>query len=177
MGKYEHFEDVPVWQEAKRLYNAVLDLLEKPKIPLSAGFREQLDRAALSVSSNIAEGFEHSAITEARYFIGIACESSGQVRSMTALVQDRPKLKRIAKQLKAIRGLAESCAQQLKNWHASSEASSGDGEEQLSEKERQALDFAQRAKDLRLSFLRGLQPDHPLYNSPEAQAARGEPEA
>jgi hypothetical protein len=33
MAKYEHFEELPVWQEAARLYNAVLDLLEKPGVP------------------------------------------------------------------------------------------------------------------------------------------------
>ena len=58
MAKYQHFEVLPVWQEAKRLYNVVLDLLEAPDVALSPGFRSQLDRAALSVSNNFAEGFE-----------------------------------------------------------------------------------------------------------------------
>ena len=51
MPKYEKFEDLPVWQEAARLYNKVLDLLEEPSVPLTYGFRNQLDRAALSVSN------------------------------------------------------------------------------------------------------------------------------
>ena len=55
MPKYEKFEDLPVWQEAARLYNRVLDLLEEPGVPLSPGFRNQLDRAALSVSNHVAE--------------------------------------------------------------------------------------------------------------------------
>ena len=60
MAKYQHFEELPVWQEAAKLYNAVLDLFEQSSVPLSPGFRNQLDRAALSVSNNIAEGFERS---------------------------------------------------------------------------------------------------------------------
>ncbi len=60
MAKYERFEDLPVWQEAARLYDVTLDLLESQGVALSAGFRNQLDRAALSVSNNIAEGFERS---------------------------------------------------------------------------------------------------------------------
>ena len=56
MPKYEEFEDLPVWQEAARLYNRVLDLLEEPGVLLSPGFRNQLDRASTSVPLNIAEG-------------------------------------------------------------------------------------------------------------------------
>ena len=45
MAKYQNFEELPVWQEVARLYNAVLDLLEEPAVPLTSGFRNQLDRA------------------------------------------------------------------------------------------------------------------------------------
>jgi hypothetical protein len=41
MAKYQQFEDLPVWQEAKRLYNVVLDLLEAPNVPLTPAFRNQ----------------------------------------------------------------------------------------------------------------------------------------
>src|SRR5258708_2691320 len=69
MAKCERFEDLPVWQEAARLYNVVLDLLETPGVALSPGFRDQLDRAALSVSNNIAEGFERSTKAELLSFV------------------------------------------------------------------------------------------------------------
>ena len=72
MAKYDRFEDLPVWQEAARLYNEVLDLFETPDLRLSSGFRNQLDRAALSVSNNIAEGFERSTTSELLAFIAIA---------------------------------------------------------------------------------------------------------
>ena len=116
MAKYERFEELPVWQEAARLYNSVLDLLEEPGVPLSAGFRNQLDRAALSVSNNVAEGFERSTTNELLTFIAIARGSSGEVRSMMAVVQDRPKLKRYLGALRNIRARAESCARQLTGW-------------------------------------------------------------
>src|ERR1051325_10461399 len=93
MSKYQKFEDLPAWQEAARLYNRVLDLLEEPNVPLSPGYRNQLDRAALSVSNNIAEGFERVTTNELNCFLAIARGSSGEVRSMMAVVKDRPKLK------------------------------------------------------------------------------------
>src|SRR3989442_14724198 len=78
MAKYQHFEELPVWQEAARLYNAVLDLLEEPGVPLTPGFRNQLDRSSLSVSNNVAEGFERSTTNELLSFIAIARGSAGE---------------------------------------------------------------------------------------------------
>jgi four helix bundle protein len=103
MSKYQRFEDLPVWQEAARLYNCVLDLLEQPDVPLTSGFRNQLDRAALSVSNNIAEGFERVTTKELTAFLAIARGSSGEVRSMMAVVKDRPRLKRVVRDLQEIR--------------------------------------------------------------------------
>jgi len=42
MAKYEHFEHLPVWQEAARLYNTVLDLLKEPGVPLTPAFATSL---------------------------------------------------------------------------------------------------------------------------------------
>ena len=58
MGKYQRFDEIPVWQEAARLYQRVLDVIEQGTVPLSAPFRNQLERAALCVSSSVAEGFD-----------------------------------------------------------------------------------------------------------------------
>jgi hypothetical protein len=44
MAAYKRFEDLPVWQEAARLYHSVLDFLMVPGLPVSVGFRAQLDR-------------------------------------------------------------------------------------------------------------------------------------
>jgi len=174
MPKYEKFEDLPVWQEAARLYNRVLDLLEEPHVSLTPGFRNQLDRAALSVSNNIAEGFERVTTSELIAFLAIARGSSGEVRSMMAVVKDRPKLKPIVRRLQEIRALAESCARQLTAWTTSIEASPVQGKRHLTGEQKEKREVAQKARDFRLNFLRNLKPDHPLYNSPEAHGARGE---
>src|ERR1022692_1907835 len=123
MAKYEHFEELPVWQEAARLYNVVLDLLEEPGVPLTPGFRNQLDRASLSVSNNVAEGFERSTTNELLSFLAIARGSGGEVRSMMAVIKDRPRLKPHLRHLQEIRALAESCARQLTAWTGSIEGS------------------------------------------------------
>jgi four helix bundle protein len=174
MAKYQTFEELPVWQEAKRLYNVVLDLLEEPGVPLAPGFRNQLDRAALSVSNNVAEGFERSTIKELSSFIAIARGSAAEARSMTAVVRDRPKLKRYAGALQQIRSLAESCSRQLTGWQQSVDKLPFEGARRLSGEERARREQVQKGRDFRLNFLRSLKPNHPLYHSSEAREARGE---
>ena len=87
---YENFEDTPVWQEAARLYELAEGLLNNASFKASAAFRDQLDRAALSISNNIAEGFERGTTNELLYFLYIARGSAGETRSML-----RVKLRRL----------------------------------------------------------------------------------
>lgn len=177
MAKYLHFEELPVWKEAARLYNRVLDLLEIPGMPLSPGFRNQLDRAALSVSNNIAEGFDRVTTAELLSFLAIARGSASEVRSMMVVIKDHPKLKPHLRDFQEIRGLAESCARQVSAWAVSIEDSPVQGKRHLTGATRQQREVAENARNFRLNFLRNLKSEHPLYKSPEARAARGEPEA
>jgi len=176
MAKYQKFEDLPVWKEGARLYNRVLDSLEEPNLPLSPGYRNQLDRATLSVSNNIAEGFERVTTNELNAFLAIARGSAGEVRSMMAVVQDRPRLKPHLRRLQEIRSLAESCARQLTAWTTSNDSSPVQGKRHLTGEVKERREAAEKAQNFRLSFLRDLKPAHPLFNSAEARAARGEPE-
>jgi four helix bundle protein len=164
MPKYEKFEDLPVWQEAKRLYDVVLDLLEEPQLRLTSGFRNQLDRAALSVSNNIAEGFERVTTNELNAFLAIGRGSAGEVRSMIAVVQDRAKLKPLLSRLRRIRALAESCARQLTAWAMSIDDSPVQGKRHLTAGAKHNREVAQRARDFRRNFLVSLKPHHPLQH-------------
>jgi len=174
MAKNQKFEELPVWQEAARLYNLVLDLLESPKLPVSPGFRNQLDRAALSVSNNIAEGFERVTTGELLSFLAIARGSAGEVRSMVAVVVSRRNYALLRPALLAIRASAESCARQLTAWTESIEASPVQGKRHLTGPVKAARETQQSARKFREKFLAGLQPNHPLYHTAEAKATRGE---
>jgi four helix bundle protein len=123
MARYERFEDLPVWQEAERLYGAVLDLLEASPKGVSYGFRNQIDRASLSVSNNIAEGFERMSTAQLLSFLETARGSAGEVRSMVAVVIKRPRLGPFLQELGTIRSLAESCSKQIGAWMMSIERS------------------------------------------------------
>jgi four helix bundle protein len=123
MAIYKRFEDLPVWQEGERLYGAVLDLLEGSPKGLSHGYRNQLDRASLSVSNNIAEGFERMSNAQLLSFLETARGSAGEVRSMVAVVIRRPRLSPFLSELRSVRSLAESCSKQIGAWMMSIERS------------------------------------------------------
>src|SRR6185295_7196191 len=80
--KYHCFEDLPVWRDAIELAVRVFDLTAKPCFKYHSGTRNQLENAALSISNNIAEGFERGTTQETLTFLYIARGSAGEVRSM-----------------------------------------------------------------------------------------------
>lgn len=116
MAKYQRFEEMPVWQEAARLYQRVLDIVEEPNAPLSATFRNQLERAALCISNCVAEGFQGVATADMRGLLASARGAAAEVQSMVAIVIERPKVARLREALQQVRTLAESCFRQLAAW-------------------------------------------------------------
>lgn len=81
-----NFEDLDVWIEARRLANHIFDHFEALKV---FGFRDQILNASTSVMNNIAEGFDRHSKRDFAHFLVIAKGSSGEVRSMLYLAEDR----------------------------------------------------------------------------------------
>ena len=67
--KYARFEDLPVWQAGSELGLRTFTLGEKPPLRRHRSLRDQIERAPLSVSNNIAEGFERGATQELLTFL------------------------------------------------------------------------------------------------------------
>lgn len=62
--KYNRFEELPVWQAAIELGVLIFDLTSRPAFSRYYGLRDQLERAGVSVSNNIAEGYERGTTQE-----------------------------------------------------------------------------------------------------------------
>lgn len=116
MGKYQRFDEVPVWQEAARLYERVLNVLEEPNLPFSATFRNQLERASLCVSSAVAEAVDVGSGGSMILLLQTAKGAAAEVQSMVAIISERPKSARLREPFQQIRASAESCARQLGAW-------------------------------------------------------------
>jgi len=83
------FEDLEVWQMARSIVNQVYMICrEDPVLTRDFGLSGQLQRAAVSIMSNLAEGFERLHVQEKIQFYSIARGSCGEVRSLLYVVAD-----------------------------------------------------------------------------------------
>ena len=81
MATIKRFEEIIAWQEARKLASLVYNLTLSGGFARDFGLRDQVRRAAVSVDSNIAEGFERSGNREFEKFLWIAKGSAGEVVS------------------------------------------------------------------------------------------------
>jgi four helix bundle protein len=75
------FEDLIAWQKARELRKAIYEASRARPFSQDFDMRDQIRSAALSVMSNIAEGFERDRVSEFVYFLRVARASCGEVRS------------------------------------------------------------------------------------------------
>lgn len=85
MGTNKHFEDLQVWQESRRIVQEIYRHTTKLK---DFGFNDQIQRAAISIMNNIAEGYESGSNPVFRRYLLIAKGSCGEVRSMLYIAKD-----------------------------------------------------------------------------------------
>ena len=83
--KIERFEDLIVWQNARKLTILIYEYFRTNK---DYAFKDQIQRASVSIMNNIAEGFERKGSKEYSRFLYIAKGSAGEVRSMLYLAKD-----------------------------------------------------------------------------------------
>ena len=89
MAKFNSFEEIIDWQKARELNIKIYSLTNKNEpFKKDFGLRDQIRRSSISISSNIAEGFERQTTKEFIRFLYIAKASAGEFRSQLYLVSD-----------------------------------------------------------------------------------------
>jgi len=85
----ERFEDLRIWQEARQLVRLVYsDFGVGTPANYDFGFRNQIQKAGISIMNNVAEGFERNTDADFAHFLDISKGSSGEVRSMYYVAED-----------------------------------------------------------------------------------------
>ena len=87
--KIERFEDIEAWKAARKLAQGIYVLISQPKFAKDFGLRDQIQRAAVSVMANIAEGFDGRSPQEFIRFLGYAFRSATEVQSHLYVALDQ----------------------------------------------------------------------------------------
>jgi four helix bundle protein len=86
--KIEKFEDFIAWQKARNLTREIYKITNLPAFSRDFGLKDQIRRSAVSIMSNIAEGFERGRASEFHQFLSIAKGSCAELRSQLYVALD-----------------------------------------------------------------------------------------
>ena len=82
-------EDLEVWQEGRYLTKMIYDITKRKAFSKDFALKDQIRRAAISITSNIAEGYERYSDKQFLYFLSIAKGSTSEVRSQLYVALDQ----------------------------------------------------------------------------------------
>lgn len=89
MAKFERFEDILAWQKARVLVSEIYKTSNDGKFARDFGLKDQIRRAAVSIMSNIAEGFARRTNKEFTRFLYISHGSVAEVQSLLYVALDQ----------------------------------------------------------------------------------------
>lgn len=81
MATIKRFEELDIWQEARKLSKEIIEISKTTDLKTDFRFKEQIKSSSGSVMDNIAEGFERNGNMEFRQFLSVAKGSAGETRS------------------------------------------------------------------------------------------------
>jgi four helix bundle protein len=136
--KYTRFEDLPVWQAGIDLTVKAFELTEDKAFRFKGDIANQLQRAALSVPNNIAEGFDRGTNADLLTFLYYAKGSAGEVRSILHVIARMPAFGHLKPAADHLLALATSIGRQLGAWADSIQNSDLKGRRYVTDQGRQA---------------------------------------
>lgn len=89
MARIEKFEDIEAWKQARETIKLIYQISAEGSFGRDFTLRDQIRRAAVSIISNIAEGFERDGDKEFLQFLAIAKGSCGEVRAQLYIALDQ----------------------------------------------------------------------------------------
>lgn len=135
MATVQQFEDLICWKKARELTSEVYKALKDCN---DRGFKDQIQRAAVSVMSNIAEGFERGTKQEFLNYLYIAKGSAGEVRAQLYAAYDIGYIN--IQTFKNLKGLAEECSRLLSSFTKTVKAGSLSGLQRKYEKPKDEME-------------------------------------
>ena len=144
--KYKQFEELPVWSAGVELTKKVFEVTEDRAFRGRGDIANQIQRAALSVPNNIAEGFERGTTPELLQFLYYAKGSAGEVRSICHVLERMVPFNHLKSEISDLKSLARSISCQLGGWAFSLQESGIKGTRHLTEQSKNAYHQSDRAQ-------------------------------
>lgn len=114
--KFKRFEDVPVWKDSVTLAVSIFKLTRDKRFGGLGDIANQIQRAGLSVSNNIAEGFERGTTQELISFLYYARGSAGEIRSILSVMDRLGGLEDLKSEISNLKSSAETISRQIRGW-------------------------------------------------------------
>lgn len=114
MAVIQKFEDMEVWQKARKLCNTIYPLTTNGSFEKDFKLRDQINGSSGSIMDNIAEGYERDGKLEFRQFLSIAKGSCGEVRSQLYRALDRNHI--TSEEFNTLKQQTEEISKQLKGF-------------------------------------------------------------
>lgn len=160
MASYKQFEDLPVWNDALHLAAEIFELTSHPAFKFRGDLVNQIRRAALSVSNNIAEGFERGTTNDLIHFLFIARGSAGETRSMLrfsllldGMAPEKDGVESLSRKCEAVSRQLHGWIDALQHTEIKGDRAFTDSERQRYESERRSDEFWEALKEGRLQEL------------------------
>ena len=114
MATIKRFEDIDSWKQARELVSKIYQITQNGSFKNDWGLKDQIQRAAVSIMSNIAEGYERGSNKEFVQFLFIARASAGEVRSLLYVAFDQKYISELI--FKTLCEASLSISRQIKNF-------------------------------------------------------------
>jgi len=118
--KIENFTEIDSWIEARKLVNKIYEMTQKEKFKKDYGLKDQIQRAGVSIMSNIAEGFDSGSNKMFINFLNYSYRSASEVESLLYIAADlryinENEFKELKKDVNKTKNLIGGFIQYLKN--------------------------------------------------------------
>ena len=137
--KYRNFEELPVWNAAIEFALNIFEFTSNADFRGMGDLKNQIERATVSISNNIAEGFVRGTSNDLIYFLYISKGSAGECRSMLRICERSNKFSNFRSEISNLILREESISKQLNGWIESLKNSDIKGVRYLNDRERERI--------------------------------------
>lgn len=156
--KFERFKDLPVWKDGVKLAVHIFQMTMNKRLYGWGDVASQIQRSALSISNNIAEGFERGTTQELISFLYYARGSAGEVRSILSVMERLAGFEDLKSEISDLKLSAEAVSRPIRGWTVTLQNTPIRGQRYLNDRTKSAFDQEESHKTFKETLKQYYQP-------------------